>query len=638
MTNQNLSLSPEITELLGSIHSPDDVKALPLEKLTILAQDIRKFLINSLSVTGGHLGSNLGVVELTIALHRVFNTPTDKILFDVSHQGYIHKILTGRLKDMHTLRQSNGISGFLKRTESSHDAFGAGHAGTVLSAALGICAARDCMGQDFHVIAVAGDASFSCGVTLEALNNIAQTTKRLIIILNDNKWAIDKNVGALANYFNSLQTSETYGWVRKKASEFVERIAGGSTKAFASKVEASAKGLFFPSSLFENLGLRYFGPLDGHDISLLSKTLRYIKTLDAPVLLHIITEKGRGYQPALDNPSRFHGLDSYCIGTSTTLPTPANPSYSEVFGQTLANMADQDKTITAITAAMSGGTKLNIFKQRHPERFYDVGIAEEHAAIFACGMATEGLKPYVAIYSTFMQRCVDMIQHDAALQSLPVRFCMDRAGLSAHDGPTHHGLFDIAMLRCLPDLVMMQPKDVRELVNMLYTINTINDRPSAIRYPKAEGETADFSQQPEILPIGKAEIEQEGTDIVLISLGNMITLVREVAIQLQQKGYSTAVINARFIKPLDESCFVQYSRHAKLVCTFEDHVIRGGFGSAVLECLAAAGVSTPVELIGWPDQFIEHGDLESLRKKYGFTADQILTKIYNKLQSSSTKQ
>lgn len=633
--NQTPSPSPELPELLASILSPEDVKSMPPDKLPILAQEIRDLLINTLAVTGGHLGPNLGVVELTIALHYVFNTPKDKILFDVSHQGYIHKILTGRANRMSTIRQFGGLSGFLKRSESDHDAFGAGHAGTALSAALGICAARDRKHDDFNVVAVAGDAAFTCGTTLEALNNIAQTTKRFIAILNDNEWAIDKNVGSLANYFNSLQTSDTYAWVRKKTAEFVERLGGQQAKSFANKIESSAKGLILPSVLFDKFGLRYFGPIDGHDIPLLIKTLEHIKNLNEPVILHIVTEKGRGYQPALDNPTKFHGLGSYCIDNGNT-DSPPSPTYSEIFGRTVADLADHDESVVAVTAAMPSGTKLDLFKERHPSRFFDVGIAEEHAALFACGMAAEGLKPYVAIYSTFMQRCVDMIQHDAALQKLPVKFCMDRAGLSPDDGPTHHGLFDIAMLRCLPDLVMMQPKDETEFVNMLYTMNEIDDRASSIRYPRGCGIGAPIPEIPQLLPIGKAEIERDGTDIVFVTLGDMIVLARNIADQLEREGYSVAIINARFIKPLDEECILKYARRAKLVCTIEDHSIKGGFGSTVLECLSSGNVATPVEIVGWPDRFIEHGCLKSLREKYGLTEPDILDRLHARLGAATS--
>lgn len=602
------------------------------EDLPKLAQEIRETLIQALSLTGGHLGPNLGVVELSIALHRVFHTPIDKILFDVSHQAYVHKLLTGRAEQISTIRQYQGLSGFMKRSESEHDAYGAGHAGTAISAALGICAARDLNKEDFHLVAVAGDAAFTCGTTLEAINNIDQTTKRLIVILNDNEWAIDKNVGALANYFNSLQTSETYSWVRKKAAEFVQRLGGEQALDFVSKVETSAKNLILPSVLFDKFGLRYYGPIDGHDVNLLVKTLEHIKQLNSPVILHIVTEKGRGYQPAIDNPEKFHGLGAYRIETGTT-SSPHIPTYSEVFGKTLVDMAKKDKKIVAITAAMPGGTKLDAFKEEISERFFDVGIAEEHAALFGCGLASQGFKPYVAIYSTFMQRCVDMIHHDASLQKLPVKFCMDRAGLSPDDGPTHHGLFDIAMIRSIPNVIMMQPKDEAEFVNMLHTMNGIDNATSVIRYPRGCGTGVSLPKSPEILPIGVAELEQEGNDVLLVSLGNMITIARETRNKLEQAGFSVTLMNARFIKPLDENSIIRYAAKSKVVCTFEDHSITGGFGSAVLEALNKAEMSVPVEHIGWPDQFIEHGSEEILREKYGLTADNAFNNIFKHLHS-----
>lgn len=631
-TDQQPSHLVEPTPVLDRIHSNEDLCSLNQEELNQLAEDIRKTLIQALSVTGGHVGPNLGVVELTIALHRVFKTPYDKILFDVSHQAYVHKMLTGRAGDIGSIRQYQGLSGFMKRAESEHDAYGAGHAGTAISAALGICAARDMKKEEFNVIAVAGDAAFTCGTTLEALNNVTQTTKRFITILNDNEWAIDKNVGALANYFNSLQTSEAYSWVRQKASAFVEKLAGKNAKKFALDIESSAKNLILPSVLFDKFGLRYFGPIDGHDLPLLIRTLEHLKTLDEPVILHIVTEKGRGYQPAVDNPEKFHGLGSYCVNDGNT-PSSLIPTYSEIFGKTLTDIAEKDESVVAITAAMPSGTKLDIFKSRVPDRLFDVGIAEEHAALFACGLATEKIKPYVAIYSTFMQRCVDMIMHDAALQKLPVRFCMDRAGLSPDDGPTHHGLFDIAMIRSIPDIVFMQPKDEAEFVNMLHTMNTIEDMPSVIRYPRGCGVNAPLPRTPSILPIGKAEVIQDGNDVALVVLGNMMTLAEEAKALLEQDGLSVALVNARFIRPLDEECISGFGSKCKLVCTFEDHVVTGGFGSSVLECLQRNNIETPVELIGWPDTFIEHGAEGILRKNYGLTPQAVYDRIKKQLSS-----
>ncbi len=624
------SPSFELPPLLAGINSPDDVKNLAPEQLPALAAEVRQTLINTLAQTGGHLAPNLGVVELCIALHRVFSTPKDKILFDVSHQSYVHKMLTGRAHALESIRQFGGISGFMKRSESVHDAYGAGHAGTALSAGLGMAAARDLSGDDYHVIPVVGDGAFTCGTTLEGLNNIATTTRRFILILNDNEWSIDKNVGALSRYFNSLQETDTYTWLRNKAKSFIEGLAGKKAREQATKLVQAARSVITPLSFFHELGLTYYGPIDGHDIPRLERVLRVAERRNEPCVIHIITEKGRGYAPAAQNPTKFHGIGQYNVEDGTT-STPARITYSEAFGRCLAALAEDDPAITAITAAMPGGTRLDLFRERFPKRFYDVGIAEEHAALFACGLATQGLKPYVAIYSTFMQRCVDMIQHDAALQGLPVRFCMDRAGLSPDDGPTHHGLFDIAMLRCIPKLVMMQPKDEAELCHMLATMNSLHDCPSAIRYPRGTGEGIPLPATPCPLPIGKAELLHEGGDVTLVALGNMNAVAAEVAELLRADGLDCTRINARFIKPLDDECLLNYARRSRLIVTLEDHNIAGGFGSAVLELLNSAQVSTPLLRIGWPDAFVEHGRLEQLRAKHGLTPEAIVSSIRARL-------
>jgi len=612
--------------LLSTIHSPDDVKKLADEDLAKLAEEIRETLISSLSKTGGHLGPNLGVVELSVALHRVFSTPEDKFVFDVSHQGYVHKMLTGRADKIHTIRTYKGLNGFLLRSESEHDSYGAGHAGTALSAALGMAAARDLAGGDNHVVAVAGDAAFTCGPTLEALNNIAETTKKFIVVLNDNEWSIDKNVGAIARYFNALQTHHTYAVVRRQAAEFVEKIAGKAARTLAHRVEEGAKNLLFQNVLFEKFGMRYFGPIDGHDLPLLVRTFEHLKTLHEPVVLHIITEKGRGYQPALDNPGKFHGLGTYKIEDGSTDAT-ATPTCSDIFGRAVTDFAKKDPKIVAITAAMPGGTKLEIFKKELPDRYFDVGIAEEHAALFACGLATEGFRPFLAIYSTFMQRAYDMIVHDMALQGLPVRLCMDRGGLSGDDGPTHHGLFDIGYLRHIPGIIHMQPKDEDEFVDMLHTMAQYDDGPSAIRYPRGVIKGTPVKATPVLLEIGKAEVVADGTDVALIGLGTMFEMAERTKLQLEEKGLSVALINPRFIKPLDGLVLQEYGRKCKVVCTFEDHVLFNGFGAAVIENLHDAGIHTPVERIGWPDAFVEHGKPETLRELHGLTAENATGKV-----------
>ncbi|CAN5416962.1 1-deoxy-D-xylulose-5-phosphate synthase [soil metagenome] len=611
---------------LAPIRSPQDVKAIPESELPLLAGRIREKLIHSLAKTGGHLGPNLGVVELTIALHRVFNTPTDRFVFDVSHQGYVHKMLTGRWDQIHTIRTYEGLNGFLLRTESEHDSYGAGHAGTALSAALGMAVGRDVSGGDGHVVCVAGDAAFTCGPTFEALNNIAHSTKRLIVVLNDNEWSIDKNVGAIAKYFNQIATSPTFAHLHDKAADFLERVAGKSARRLVGKVEQGGKNLLLPSVFFEEFGLRYYGPIDGHDIHSLIRSFEFLKKQDDPVILHIITEKGRGYTPALENPGKFHGLGAYHIDTGETAPA-SKPTYSQVFARTLVDFARNDPKLTAITAAMPGGTGLSLFKKEIPERYFDVGIAEEHAALFACGQATQGLRPFLAIYSTFMQRAYDMIIHDIALQDLPVRMAMDRAGLSGDDGPTHHGLFDIGYLGHVPGLIHMQPKDEDEFVDMLWTMANHDEGPTAIRYPRGTGMGTTPKATPEILEIGRAEVVEDGTDVALFGLGNFFELALETKDILEAQGYSVALINPRWIKPMDTACLERFAKKCQILCTFEDHVLRNGFGCAVIEHLHDAGLDTPVARIGWPDAFIEHGKVDTLREKHGITAANAVRKI-----------
>ncbi len=617
---------PALGPLLQSISSPSDVKNLADGELEALAAEIRHSLITSLSKTGGHLGPNLGVVELSIALHRVFSTPDDKFVFDVAHQGYVHKMLTGRADQIHTIRTYKGLNGFLLRSESEHDAYGAGHAGTALSAALGMAAARDLAGDDYHVVAVAGDAAFTCGPTLEALNNIAETTRRFIVVLNDNEWSIDKNVGAIARYFNDLQTHHTFASVRAKAAEFVEKIAGKAARTLAHKVEEGAKNLLFPNVLFEKFGLRYYGPIDGHDLPLLVRTFEHLKTLHEPVVLHIITEKGRGYQPAIDNPGKFHGLGTYQIDDGST-ETSSTPTCSDIFGRTITDLAKKDPKIVAITAAMPGGTKLEIFKNELPDRYFDVGIAEEHAALFACGLATQGFRPFLAIYSTFMQRAYDMIIHDMALQGLPVRLCMDRGGLSGDDGPTHHGLFDIGYLRHIPGIIHMQPKDEDEFADMLFTMASYEDGPSAIRYPRGSIKGTPVKKKPQLLEIGKAEVVAEGSDVTLIGLGTMFEMAERTKTLLEAQGFSVTLINPRFIKPMDSAVIERFARQCRVICTFEDHVLMHGFGAGVIEHLHSAGIHTPVERIGWPDEFVEHGKPDILRQLHGLTPEAAMDKI-----------
>ena len=622
---------PEIpTEQLPKVDNGAELKKLPIEDLPKLAENIRRTLIRCLANTGGHLGPNLGVVELTIALHRVFSTPDDKFVFDVSHQGYVHKMLTGRWDQIHTIRTYEGLNGFLLRTESAHDCYGAGHAGTAVSAALGMASARDLLGTNEHVVAVAGDAAFTCGPTFEALNNIAESTKRFILVLNDNEWSIDRNVGAIAKYFHALQTSSTYSHIHEKAAEFVERIAGKSIRNIASRVESGAKNLLFPNVLFEKFGIRYFGPIDGHDTDLLIKTFEFLKEQEEPVILHVITEKGRGYEPAKANPMKFHGLGPYKTETGET-PPGGDPTYSYLYGTHLGKFAKQDDKIVAVTAAMPSGTGLVEFQKVVPERYYDVGIAEEHAALFACGQAVQGLKPFLTIYSTFFQRAYDMAVHDIGIQNLPVRLCMDRAGLSGDDGPTHHGLFDIGYMRHIPNWIFMQAKDEDEFVDMLWTMANYDDGPSAIRYPRGAGTGVKPKAQPQLLEIGKAEVVADGTEIALFGLGNMFEMAEMTRDQLVAMGYSVALVNPRWIKPLDTACVEKFARQCGLLLTLEDHTLMNGFGAAVIEHLNDAGIACPVERIGWPDEFIEHGRPDILRAKHGLTVENAVGKALKHL-------
>jgi 1-deoxy-D-xylulose-5-phosphate synthase len=616
--------------LLDTIQSPADLKRLTTAQMAVLAEEIREFLIQSLAKTGGHLGPNLGVVELTLALHAVFNTPQDKILFDVSHQAYIHKILTGRRERFETIRQPGGLNGFMLRTESEHDAFGAGHAGTALSAALGMAVARDLAGGAEHVIAVAGDGAFTNGITFEAINNIAEHTRRMIVVLNDNEWSIDRNVGAIARYFHRIVTSERYQSVHERATKLIERFGGKTAVKVVRRAEEAAKGFLWPSVMFEEFGLEYFGPIDGHNIPLLVETFKFLKTLDHPVLLHILTQKGRGFQPALDKTKKFHGLGPYDPETGDTQPNGL-PTYSEVFATTLANMADKNDKIVAITAAMPNGTGLDLFRARHPKRYFDVGIAEGHAVIFAAGMATRGYRPVCAIYSTFLQRAFDPIVHDVCLQKLPVLFCMDRAGLSGDDGPTHHGLFDIAYLRAIPDIVLMAPKDENELADMMQTAFELPG-PSAIRYPRGAVVGVERRPQPQALPIGKAEVLKDGADVAVLGLGNLLPMARELVDKLESEGLSAALVNPRFVKPIDREMLAGYARRVAAFVTFEDHARMGGFGSAVIEALEemqAEGTipAVPVVRIGWPDNFIEHGKVDDLRRKHGLSAEAALEQV-----------
>lgn len=614
-----------MSNYLDAIASPADIKHLTVPQLEELAQEIRERLIETVSKTGGHIGPNLGVVELTLAMHFVFDTPQDHFVFDVSHQAYIHKLLTGRAEQFGTIRQPGGLNGFMLRTESEHDSYGAGHAGTALSAALGMAVARDLAGGHEHVVALAGDAAFTNGISFEALNNIGEQTKRLIVVLNDNEWSIDRNVGAIAKYLHRIVTNERVSHLHESAGKLLKRIGGKAAVDVMKRAEGAAKGLLWPSVIFEEFGLTYYGPVDGHNLELLIDTFQFLKQQDRPVLLHALTQKGRGFQPALEKQKKFHGLGPFDPETGAT-KAGGQKTYSQVFAESLVKLADENEKVVAITAAMPNGTGLDGFRPHHPERYFDVGIAEEHAVIFAAGMATKGYRPVCAIYSTFLQRAFDPIVHDVCLQNLPVTFCMDRAGLSGDDGPTHHGLFDIAYLRGVPNMVQMAPTNEDELADMMHTALQI-EGPAAIRYPRGTGPGVAVKEHPVALPVGRAQVIRDGGDFAILGLGALLPMAEELAEELSHQGYSAAVVNPRFVKPLDMEMLADYAQRVAAFVTFEDHVLTGGFGSAVMEALNEMGLSTPVIRVGWPDQFIEHGKVEQLRHRHGVSVGAALQKL-----------
>ena len=626
--------------LLECIQSPDDVKKLTEAELPKLAAEIRERIIQTTSQNGGHVGPNLGVVELTIGLHRIFNTPKDRFIFDVAHQGYVHKLLTGRNGEaFDKIRQCGGLSGFLNRSESAHDAFGAGHAGTALSAALGMATARDKRGSDEHVVAVCGDAAFTCGITMEALNNVATSTKRLIIILNDNKWSIAKNVGALPRYFNELITNPLYNRLNDDVESLLQKMPGGeSIIQLGSKWKKETKDFLVPSSLFEKFNVRYIGPIDGHDQAQVERYLEFAKQAEQPVLLHVLTNKGKGYDVALKNPERFHGASPFDITTGKSAPATGNPGlkYQDVMGNTLVKLAKDDQNIVGITAAMPSGTGLNILEQALPEQFIDVGIAEEHAVLAAAGMATSGFHPVCAIYSTFLQRAYDQLIHDVALQNLPVMFCMDRAGLSPNDGATHHGLFDLSYLRNIPGAVVMAPSNEDELADMMAT-GIAYQGPSFVRYPRGEGPGTPIKESPQALELGIAHRLHPEGEIEIWAIGSMVADAELLARQLNDQGIPAGVINARFVKPLDTKRLLESAHCSSLIVTMEDNIISGGFGTAVMEALQANNCLHAVERIGWPDQFVEHGSsVAALRETVGLNPQSILDRVLDRYRTLGT--
>lgn len=601
--------------ILETINSPADVKALSLDELKQLAEEIRQFLISVISKTGGHLAPNLGVVELTLALHRVFSTPEDKIVFDVGHQSYIHKIITGRRQQFPTLRQYGGLSGFPKRSESEHDAFGTGHSSTSISAAVGMAVARDLQGKDYNVVAVIGDGSMTGGMAFEALNNAGMLHKKMIVVLNDNEMSISKNVGAMSEYLYQLRTGETYNKIKHDIEGWLKNMDFGSDVLKAiRRLKGSVKYLMVPTSIFEELGFTYLGPVDGHDVAGLIEVLQAAQKIDGPVLVHVLTKKGRGYKPAEESPNKFHGTGPFDIATGKKIANPNAPiTYTEVFGKTITELADADKDIIGITAAMPDGTGLSTFAKAHPKRFFDVGIAEQHAVTAAAGAAAAGLKPVAAIYSTFLQRAYDSVLHDICMQKLHVTLCLDRAGLVGDDGYTHHGVFDYAYLRSMPEMTIMAPKDENELRHMLKTAVDF-DAPVSVRYPRGSGMGVDISEPLHALPIGKAEVLREGEDVCIWAIGSMVASALKVAEQLAEQGVSAGVVNMRFAKPLDKELLLEHAqKYAKLV-TLEEGVLQGGVGSAVLETLNEAQLLQRCQVLtlGIPDEFVLHGDKKLL--------------------------
>jgi 1-deoxy-D-xylulose-5-phosphate synthase len=595
-----------------------------------VAEEIREKIIHTVSITGGHLGSNLGVVELTIAIHYVFDSPQDKIIWDVGHQCYTHKLLTGRRESFHTLRQYNGLSGFPKREESSHDAFNTGHSSTSISSALGMAVARSLKGDKQRIIAIIGDGSMTGGLAFEGLNQAGHLGKDFIVVLNDNEMSISPNVGALSAYLSRIMTGQLVNRFRRQLKSLLQTIPGigNSIVRIIKQAEESFKGFLTPGILFEELGFKYVGPIDGHNIEHLIETFRNVKEWHRPILIHVITKKGKGYEPAELEPSSFHGVAPFNIETGRQISEGITPkSYSNVFGEIIVKLARMNPQIIAITAAMENGTGLNVFGKEFPDRLYDVGIAEQHAVTFAAGLASEGFKPVVAIYSTFLQRAYDQIVHDVCLPRLPVVFALDRSGIVGEDGPTHHGLFDISYLRHIPNLILMAPKDENEFQHMLNTASLLA-QPVAIRYPRGRGEGVAMDSTLKLLEMGKGEVLAEGGDLLMLPVGSMVYRACEVARKLREEGIRVTVVNPRFIKPLDSQLLCGLAQKIGRVVTIEEHILAGGFGSAVIELLHERGLlDVEVLRLGIPDQFLEHGPQRVLREKWGLDCRGILARV-----------
>lgn len=617
---------------LFNIKDPSFLKGLTIKELEKLSEEIREFLIHKLSKTGGHIGPNLGVVELTIALHRSFNSPTDKIIWDVGHQSYVHKILTGRASEFDSLRQYKGLSGFPKMAESEHDVWETGHSSTSLSAAMGMAIARDLKKEHNYVVPVIGDGALTGGMALEALNHIGHERKNMIVILNDNEMSIAPNVGALHNVLGRLRTAGKYQWAKDELEALMKRIpaVGGKIAATAEKIKDSLKYLLVSGIFFEELGFTYLGPVDGHNFEALFENIAYAKKMEGPILLHVITKKGKGYQPAEnDRIGNWHGTGPYKIETGDFLkPVNSPPAWSKLVSDTVSRMAREDERIVAITPAMPVGSKLEGFASEFQDRMFDVGIAEQHAATVAAGLATQNMKPFLAIYSTFLQRAYDQVVHDICRQNLNVFIGIDRAGLVGADGETHQGVFDIAFLRHLPNMVIMMPKDENEGQHMVYTGFTYNDGPIALRFPRGNGLGVPLDETLHAIPIGSWEVLKEGTDVAILTFGTTIPMAIKAAAMLEKQGCSVKVINARFIKPMDEKLLTSLLELNIPLITIEEAVLQGGFGSAVLEFAHDHGFHhSEIHRMGIPDRFIEHGGVKELLEEIGLTTEEIVQKI-----------
>ncbi|MFB9325324.1 1-deoxy-D-xylulose-5-phosphate synthase [Paenibacillus aurantiacus] len=616
--------------LLEHINGPKDLKTLTVPQLDELAAEIRSFLIEKLSVTGGHLAPNLGVVELTLAMHYLFDSPTDKFIYDVGHQSYVHKILTGRKDQFDTLRQHKGLCGFVKRSESEHDVWEAGHSSTSLSAAMGMALARDLKGETNKVVAVIGDGALTGGMALEALNHIGHEKKNLLVILNDNEMSIAPNVGALHHYLSKIRTDRHYQKAKEELNQFLKKIPaiGGTLSKTAERLKDSVKYLLVSGILFEQFGFTYFGPVDGHDIPQLLDVLEQAKNASGPVMVHVVTTKGKGYSPAEKDSHKWHGISPYKIESGQVLKAVGPPMYTEVFSEALIDLAMEDKRIVAVTPAMPGGSGLLKFAELFPGRMIDVGIAEQHAATLCAALAMEGLKPVYAVYSTFLQRAYDQVVHDICRQNLNVIFAIDRAGFVGPDGETHHGVYDIAYLRHVPNMVLMMPKDENELRRMMKTAVDYNDGPIAIRYPRVNGVGVEIEKEMIPIPIGTWETVREGDSSVIVAIGPMVQVAEEAADQLKREGQNVRIVNARFIKPLDEAMLLQLAKEGLSIIVLEEGSEQGGLGSAILEFYSQRGISgLNIRIIGVPDVFVEHGSIKEQRQETGLTAERVCKEL-----------